>query len=134
RVLLHVFVKMILIAHGVLSLRLLLRRRFRRRPAVEYTGSDRHAPTLRRLTRPLGSAARHVNCRGNAGCGPSPLRSELESARRTRAGEARMDHRATRRVACLGFAIAASCLGSPLSAHHSTAEYDASKVVEARGE
>src|SRR5689334_23495603 len=47
RVLLQVFVKMILIAHGVLSLRLLLRRRFRRRPVVEYTGSDRHAPTLR---------------------------------------------------------------------------------------
>src|SRR5262245_20103198 len=44
RVLLQVFVKMILIAHGVLSLRLLLRRRFRRRPAAEYTGSGLHAP------------------------------------------------------------------------------------------
>jgi len=38
------------------------------------------------------------------------------------------------RIACLLTAFAASLLGSPLSAHHSTAEYDASKVVEARGE
>jgi hypothetical protein len=41
---------------------------------------------------------------------------------------------AARRIACLAFAFTASLLGSPLSAHHSTAEYDAAKVVEARGE
>ncbi|HEY3518773.1 MAG TPA: DUF6152 family protein, partial [Gammaproteobacteria bacterium] len=41
---------------------------------------------------------------------------------------------AVRRIACLAFALAASLLGPPLSAHHSTAEYDAGKVVEARGE
>ncbi|HEX7237337.1 MAG TPA: DUF6152 family protein [Gammaproteobacteria bacterium] len=41
---------------------------------------------------------------------------------------------ASRRIAFLGFALGASFFGSPLSAHHSTAEYDASKVVEARGE
>jgi len=40
----------------------------------------------------------------------------------------------TRRIACFAFAVAASLLGSPLSAHHSTAEYDAAKIVEARGE
>ena len=41
---------------------------------------------------------------------------------------------AARRLACTIFAFAASLLGSPLSAHHSTAEYDAAKIVEARGE
>jgi hypothetical protein len=46
RILLQVLVKMILIAHDVLSLRLLLRRRIRRRPAAEYTGSGPYAPTL----------------------------------------------------------------------------------------
>ena len=30
--------------------------------------------------------------------------------------------------------IAASLIGAPLFAHHSTAEYDAAKIVEARGE
>jgi len=40
----------------------------------------------------------------------------------------------TRRIAYFAFAVAASLLGSPLSAHHSTAEYDAAKIVEARGE
>jgi len=45
-----------------------------------------------------------------------------------------MDHGATRRIAGLGVAAVASLLGLPLSAHHSTAEYDAAKVVEARGE
>ena len=32
---------------------------------------------------------------------------------------------AARRIACLAFAFTAGVLGSPLSAHHSTAEYDA---------
>jgi hypothetical protein len=41
---------------------------------------------------------------------------------------------AARRLACTILAFAASLLGSPLSAHHSTAEYDAAKIVEARGE
>src|SRR4026209_1574683 len=45
-----------------------------------------------------------------------------------------MYHRAARRAAGVAVAIGASLMGSPLSAHHSTAEYDAAKVVEARGE
>ena len=45
-----------------------------------------------------------------------------------------MDHWAARRAAGVAVAIAASLMGSPLFAHHSTAEYDAAKVVEARGE
>ncbi|RPI61885.1 MAG: hypothetical protein EHM50_04915, partial [Lysobacterales bacterium] len=45
-----------------------------------------------------------------------------------------MDHEASRRLAGLLTAIAVSLLGSPLSAHHSTAEYDAGTIVEARGE
>src|SRR5687767_3508373 len=42
--------------------------------------------------------------------------------------------RHTRRLSGLAVAMAASLLGSPLSAHHSTAEYDAATIVEGRGE
>ena len=45
-----------------------------------------------------------------------------------------MHHEATRRLAGLVTAFAAALLCRPLSAHHSTAEYDASQIVEARGE
>jgi hypothetical protein len=39
-----------------------------------------------------------------------------------------------RRLSGLAAAMAASLLASPLSAHHSTAEYDAATIVEGRGE
>ncbi len=47
-----------------------------------------------------------------------------------------MKHAATRRLARLPTALVATLLACPppVSAHHSTAEYDASQVVEARGE
>jgi hypothetical protein len=45
-----------------------------------------------------------------------------------------MHGKLARLVAGLVTAIAATLSGAPLTAHHSTAEYDASKLVEARGE
>ena len=45
-----------------------------------------------------------------------------------------MQHRVIGRLASLLTAIVAALTGSVLFAHHSTAEYDASQIVEARGE
>ena len=47
-----------------------------------------------------------------------------------------MHHETTRQIIRLltAAAAAAGLLASPLSAHHSTAEYDATTIVEGRGE
>src|SRR5688572_832671 len=45
-----------------------------------------------------------------------------------------MHREASRLLAGLLTAFAGALLGSPLSAHHSTAEYDAATIVEGRGE
>src|SRR5688572_4874957 len=106
------------------SLRSLLRRRQYRRLGLEYTRVPLRAANAARRTARFGVRP------------PTPsLLAEQSGARigsSSAAGESRM--RSARRLFGLAVAVGASLLCVPLSAHHSTAEYDAAQIVEARGE